>query len=200
MSSRRQQKVNNKMEQLRLHPRRNPYTPWLVTGMVLAGLLAGLGYYLHLANRKPIEQLPYDPPVLPTAEILVGETKATVEIADSLPERTQGLMFRKGLAPDHGLLFIFDAPDWLSFWMKNTRIPLDIAFIDEDGSIINILSMTPFDMTSEKYKSERKALYALEMAKGWFEKNGIEPGDTVEIPNSVLAGRGIATPAASPSE
>lgn len=159
--------------------------PWLTGGMVLAGLLAATGYYYNYAQSNQAPPLPYDLPKLPTTEIRIGDVTATVEIADRESTRRHGLKFRKGLAPNHGMLFVFEAPDWLSFWMQNTQIPLDIAYIDQNGNIINILTMTPFDVTPDKYKSGRKALYALEMTKGWFERNRIEPGDVVVIPESI---------------
>lgn len=103
---------------------------------------------------------------------LVAETASTVEA------RTVGLMRRFSLKPDHGMLFVFDAPQPLTFWMKNTFVPLSIAFIGPDGKIINIDDMAP--QTETGHSSHGIALYALEMKKGWFSERGIVAGSRVE--------------------
>lgn len=111
--------------------------------------------------------------------ILVGNTKCNVEIADSDILRNKGLMFRKNMAEDQGMFFVFPDVSRRGFWMKNTYIPLSIAFIDELGYIINIENMIPHDLNS-KYSSH-PAKYVLEMNSGWFEKNNIYPGDKISI-------------------
>jgi uncharacterized membrane protein (UPF0127 family) len=93
-------------------------------------------------------------------------------------ERARGLMFRSGLALDSGMLFIFDQDDTHRFWMKNTYIPLSIAFIDQQGAIANVLEMTPLDTTTP-YRAARPVKFALEMNAGWFQSRGIKPGDTI---------------------
>lgn len=97
-------------------------------------------------------------------------------------------MFRQSLAPDSGMLFVFDSDEPRSFWMYNTYIPLSIAFIDSAGLIINILEMRPMD-TTIRYLSERPARYALEMNSGWFVANSIKPGDTVRGLTKATTGR-----------
>ncbi len=87
-------------------------------------------------------------------------------------------MFRQHLADDSGMLFIFDEDAMHRFWMKNTYIPLSIAFIDRNGIIADILEMTPHDTTTP-YRPTRPVRYALEMNSGWFVSKGIRPGDTV---------------------
>ncbi|MBM3331963.1 DUF192 domain-containing protein [candidate division WOR-3 bacterium] len=87
-------------------------------------------------------------------------------------------MFRRSMAPDSGMLFVFDSNDLQRFWMKNTLIPLSIAFITSDSLITDILEMAPLDTTTP-YSSTRPVLYALEMNSGWFQSKGIKPGDTV---------------------
>ena len=95
-----------------------------------------------------------------------------------------GLMHRFSLAPDHGMLFVHDAPRMLSFWMRNTYIPLSIAFIDANGRIINIEDMAP--QVERLTWSTGPALYALEMKKGWFAQKGIGPGAEVKgLPSAV---------------
>ena len=114
---------------------------------------------------------------LPTTTLTVGTHKVTAEIARSPEQRALGLMNRFSLKPDHGMLFIFERPEPLGFWMKNTFIPLSIAFIGTDGRIVNIEDMKP--QTEETHWSKGPALYALEMKKGWFAERGIGPGAKV---------------------
>ena len=120
---------------------------------------------------------------LEKARISVGRKKVTVELAREPGEQERGLMFRRSLGEDDGMLFIYDSPRIMSFWMKNTRIPLSIAFIDEKGRIVQIEKMSPYDTTS-RYSSGSPVRYALEMNQGWFERNGVGVGDAVKIPNT----------------
>ena len=102
----------------------------------------------------------------------------TVEIALTDNERQQGLMFRQSLGKNSGMLFVFSHEEHLSFWMKNTFVPLSIAYIDKHGRIIDIQNMKPLD-TSISYPSKMKAMYALEVNMGWFKENGITEGSVV---------------------
>ena len=120
---------------------------------------------------------------LPTLTIInsVGErVPVQVEIADTDAERQQGLMGRTALAEDAGMLFVFDQEQQLSFWMKDTSIPLSIAFIDEEGSIVDIQDMQPLDETP--HLSAEPARYALEVNQGFFGERGVMVGDRVELP------------------
>ena len=103
----------------------------------------------------------------------------TVEIARTDEERALGLMFRKNLPDGQGMLFIFDRDQQLSFWMKNTIIPLSIAFISSDGHILEIKDMQPNDINS--VKSSRSVRYALEAPQGWFSRVNVKAGDVVKI-------------------
>ena len=96
------------------------------------------------------------------------------EVAADFSTRSRGLMHRKGLAPNAGMLFIFDGPSKQCMWMKNTHIPLSVAFLDEQGAIINIADMEPH--SEQTHCSSRPALYALEMTRGWFAERKIKPG------------------------
>jgi uncharacterized membrane protein (UPF0127 family) len=109
----------------------------------------------------------------------VAGREIRVEIADDEAERAQGLMNRESLPEDQGMLFVYPSMRRLSFWMKNTRIPLDIAFIDESGLIVDIQQMEPEN--EELHTSSQPAMYALEMSLGWFEANGVKTGDRVEF-------------------
>ncbi len=99
------------------------------------------------------------------------------EVASTPAERAQGLMGRKSLAPNHGMLFVFESVGRQCFWMKNTPLPLTIAFLAEDGSIINTADMAPFSETP--HCSAAPVRFALEMEQGWFRSRGVLVGDKV---------------------
>ena len=111
---------------------------------------------------------------LPVVELTAGMHRIRAELADTFPTRIQGLMHRKSLAPNAGMLFVFDQAEIQCMWMKNTLIPLSVAFIDAAGAIVNIADMQPHDETS--HCAARPVPYALEMERGWFAKRGIKPG------------------------
>ena len=115
---------------------------------------------------------------LPTIELKIGSSRLVAEVAATPASRTTGLMNRFSLRPDHGMLFIFESPQPQAFWMKNTYVPLSIAFIGADGRILNIDDMAP--RTETAHPSLGAALYALEMKKGWFAERGIGAGDRVQ--------------------
>jgi uncharacterized membrane protein (UPF0127 family) len=113
-------------------------------------------------------------------QLTIGRARLWVEVAEDETSRTKGLMFRRQMPQDEGMLFVFEYPQPLSFWMKNTFLPLDIAFVARDGRILNILYMTPLD-ESQRYISQGPALYAIEANAGWFQQNGIKAGDKVHF-------------------
>lgn len=115
---------------------------------------------------------------LATTTLAIGTHKLTAEVATTPAQRQTGLMNRFSLKPDHGMLFVFERPEPLSFWMRNTFIALSIAFISADGTILNIEDMQP--QTEDPHWSKGAALYALEMKKGWFAERGIVAGDRVD--------------------
>ena len=117
--------------------------------------------------------------VVRTTQIRIGGVEVTAEIADNEELRGKGLMNRDSLAENHGMLFVYGAAQVRSFWMRNTRIPLDIAFIDANSVIINIEHMEP--QSDQNYYSQGPMMYALEMDQGWFEANGVGPGDRLEF-------------------
>lgn len=105
----------------------------------------------------------------------------TVEIAHTEEQRRTGLMNRKSLGSNEGMLFVFEKSNYQSFWMKNTYIPLDIAFIDDEKTVINISkNVTPLNETLT-YRSSKPALYVIETNANWFEKNDIKAGDKLEF-------------------
>lgn len=118
-----------------------------------------------------------DPSRLPQAQIRVGNAGAQVEIAATPAVRKRGLMYREELVADHGMLFIFPDERLRAFWMRNTRIPLSIAYADSGGRIVQIADMEPFSDGS--VPSVAPARYALEMNRGWFARHGVRVGDTI---------------------
>jgi uncharacterized membrane protein (UPF0127 family) len=120
---------------------------------------------------------------LETATVTItGETSTVTveaELARTEDQRLNGLMYRKKLEDGKGMLFIFETDQVLSFWMKNTSIPLSIAFIAYDGTITDIINMYPHNTTS--VHSSRMVRYALEVPQGWFSAAGVKPGDRVAV-------------------
>jgi uncharacterized membrane protein (UPF0127 family) len=113
-------------------------------------------------------------PVIP---LTAGMYVIHAEVAAREAEREQGLMFREKMNAGDGMVFVFDAPATTCMWMKNTLIPLSVAFIDESGKIINIEDMKP--QTTDSHCTARPARYALEMNLGWFKQKGIKPGSMI---------------------
>ena len=111
---------------------------------------------------------------LPMVQISAGMHLIKAEVAADFDTRALGLMHRKGLAPNAGMLFIFDEPAIHCMWMKNTLIPLSVAFLDEHGTILNIADMEP--QTEQSHCAAAPARLALEMTRGWFAQRGIKPG------------------------
>jgi len=114
-----------------------------------------------------------------TIEGRTGNVTVIAEIAQSDAQRQQGLMHRKVLKDGEGMLFIFERDQILSFWMKNTLIPLSIAYIANDGRILEIHDMEPGNLNP--VSSSRSSRYALEVPQGWFDRAGIVPGDRLDI-------------------
>jgi len=119
---------------------------------------------------------------LPIAWIRVGEHRVSAEIAVRPMDRQRGLMFRESMPPDHGMLFVFPQVSVQSFWMRNTTLPLSIAFADSDGRIVRIADLEPLD--ERLVTSVGPVRYALEMNRGWFEQHGVVAGDRIsELPD-----------------
>ncbi len=117
-------------------------------------------------------------------EVVINGHRFSVELAVTPSERARGLMFRESLPRHHGMLFVFEVEQPLSFWMQNTSIPLSVAYIDENGIITDILDMEPYDLSS--VSSSRPARYALEVNRGEFREKGIRPGNRVIFPAEVI--------------
>ena len=115
---------------------------------------------------------------MPEVALSVNGHKLTAEVASTEATRTEGLMHRRILPADRGMLFVFPEVSRHAMWMMNTYIPLSVAFLDEGGTIINIEDMKPH--TRDSHPSAKPAKYALEMNLGWFAKRGIKPGAKIE--------------------
>ncbi len=126
---------------------------------------------------------PDRPRRLPTATIRVGRSPLVVEIADDDAERRKGMMFRERLADDEAMLFVFDREANLRFWMKNTPVDLDLAYIAADGTITQVERMKAHVL--DPVYSREPVRFALEVPAGWFERHGIGVGTNVAIPANV---------------
>jgi len=115
---------------------------------------------------------------LPVIPLKIDGNALWAEVANKEATQMTGLMFRKNLDWDCGMLFVFSNSATRNFWMRNTYIPLGIAFVDDQGKILNILEMTP--LSDKIYSSDGAAKYVLEVNKGWFEKNKVKAGDKIE--------------------
>jgi uncharacterized membrane protein (UPF0127 family) len=114
---------------------------------------------------------------LATAEIIVGNAQLEVEVAATPAARSRGLMNRKSLPEERGMLFIFPDEQPLSFWMRNTTIPLSIAFASASGRIVRIADLEP--LSEALVPSGAPARFALEVNRGWFERHGVSEGDAI---------------------
>jgi uncharacterized membrane protein (UPF0127 family) len=114
---------------------------------------------------------------LPVMELTAGFHRIEAEVAANNPDRMQGLMQRKTMAQQHGMLFVFDRDAQHCMWMKNTFLPLSVAFLDEGGRILNIEEMKP--QSEDNHCAVKPARYALEMNIGWFARRGIKRGDAI---------------------
>jgi len=139
--------------------------------LLLAGLLLGLSA-CDESVTSPEHEREVVIPLQITDQIL------QTEIARSPEEQQRGLMYRKSMPQDHGMIFVFAGPRQASFWMRHTYIPLSIAYLDQAGKILEIHDMKPRDETPVASRS-RDVWYALEVNQGWFRRHGIIPGDIV---------------------
>lgn len=147
-----------------------------------AGLLGGPAFYWSLVFFVILTlfhgNVQAQAARLPTQELAVDSHRIQAEIAADVQTRSYGLMHRSSLPADTGMLFVFDSVGQPCFWMKNTPLPLSIAFIDRDGYIVNMADMEPHSTAS--HCPTAPILYALEMEQGWFESKKIQAGARVE--------------------
>jgi uncharacterized membrane protein (UPF0127 family) len=133
---------------------------------------------------------------LPVVQVEVGSRNFNLEVADNDKSRETGLMFRDSMADDHGMIFVFADEELRQFYMANTRIPLDIAFIDGAGKVVSVKTMLPLDLRITS--SDQPAKYAIEMNAGAAAAVGLKVGDIVPIPPAA-ASPGNAVAANSPA-
>lgn len=134
---------------------------------------------------------PVDAPVKPVGcqtyfPISVGGSELQLQLALKPEEQQKGLMYRESLDNDHGMLFLFDRPDKRGFWMRNTRIPLDIGYFDSSGQLLEIHKLFPYDETAVNSRS-REVLIAVETNRGWYAANGIQVGDRIDMSSLAFA-------------
>lgn len=114
---------------------------------------------------------------LPIIRLTAGTGTLDVEVASNKSQRSQGLMNRVSMPESRGMLFVYPAPAYFCMWMKNTKLPLSVAFIDAQGRVINIEDMAP--QTETNHCTQRNATYALEANQGWFAKHGVTAGSQI---------------------
>lgn len=134
----------------------------------LANALASAAILIGSAQADPLLTYP----------LKIRNHEIRVEVADTEDARRQGLMFRERLGENAGMIFLYPQAEVTAMWMRNTRMPLSVAFIDGRGRILNIEDMVPF--SEDAHSSRGAAAYALEVNRGWFGKRGIRAGDRVE--------------------
>jgi uncharacterized membrane protein (UPF0127 family) len=132
-----------------------------------SAMLGLLGVFPHGAQAQEAQNLP-------TLTLSAGMYNIVAQVAQTPQQREIGLMFRKSMAPHEGMLFVFEEPATQCFWMKNTLIPLSIAYLADDGTITQIVDMPP--QTLDSKCSTQPVRLVLEMNQGWFAKRGLKPG------------------------
>lgn len=135
---------------------------------IVATLLIGHG--LASAEDSPQMQLQRIP-------LSIGIHQIDTQLAVTSEQREIGLMFRRDMPQNEGMLFIFENPSRLCFWMKNTLLPLTAAFVADDGTVVNLENMKP--QTTDSHCSAKPVRFVLEMNQGWFAKKGIKPGSKI---------------------
>jgi uncharacterized membrane protein (UPF0127 family) len=135
----------------------------LATGLALAAFCAAA---LAQSNTPQM--------TLPRVELTAGMYRIDAQLATTPQQREIGLMFRREMPPQEGMLFVFEQPATQCFWMHNTLLPLTAAFVADDGSIVNLADMAP--QTDDSHCSKRPVRFVLEMNQGWFDKRGFKAG------------------------
>ncbi|WP_042303277.1 DUF192 domain-containing protein [Paraburkholderia kururiensis] len=155
----------------------------LIARLALAAVVpvAAVSFALACAGNAEAQQMPpgaKQPSEFPRVKLTVGMFVVDAAVAANDADREQGLMYRTQLAPNEGMLFVFNENAVHCFWMKNTLIPLSIAFIRADGTITDVDEMQA--ETTNNHCPRNNGVYALEMSKGWFQSKGIKPGMKIQ--------------------
>jgi hypothetical protein len=148
--------------------------------IIIAGLLV-LVFFAACGQKGSGQDIDRPNPKLKTVRLSIGTATVKAEVALTEIERNRGLMYRTTVRDGEGMLFVFDRDQQVSFWMKNTKLPLSLAYILSDGTIVQILDLVPF--SEEPRPSVRSIRYALEVPQAWFSRVGIQVGDKVQIPS-----------------
>lgn len=127
------------------------------------------GYFISPASAQP---------VMPVVELSAGMYRIEAELAATQEHRLFGLMERRSMPQNHGMLFVFTERRAHCMWMKNTLLPLSVAFLDEEGRILNVEDMQP--QTEDNHCAARPARFALEMNLGWFRQKGLGAGTKIQ--------------------
>jgi len=154
----------------------------LCTGLVATGC----------ERDNPSQTQPASQHSLATVKMKIGDRTFDLEMARTSDEQATGLMKRDSMPENHGMIFIFQEERLLEFWMKDTRIPLDIMYLDAKGKVVSVAQMQPYDLSS--VSSNVDAEYAIELNAGMVKKIGIKAGDVLDIPT---AARSSGKPAAT---
>lgn len=156
---------------------------WFCSWMILC--LVGLSACACGSEDKKPVNMKQGPPKN-SVKLEMGGKEVTLEVAATEAARALGLMKRKTMTKDHGMIFIYREPQIMSFYMRNTWIPLSIAFLKSDGTVVNIEEMRP-NTESPSHMSKGYCRYAIEMNKGWFAEHGIKAGDKIALTPRILA-------------
>jgi len=157
---------------------RNRHT---LTWLTLICLLSGSGLVVTGCDTPQSQTQPSPgSQSLPPIKMKIKDRVLDIEVARTPKEHEIGLMKRDSMPENHGMIFVFEEEKPLQFWMKDTRIPLDIMYLDAKGKVVSVAQMQPYDLTG--ISSEVDAEYAIELNAGMIKKLGIKSGDVIEIP------------------
>lgn len=150
---------------------------------LVAGIVLPLALLAAACSGDDVPALPQTPTAKVTIEGGGKSATLTVEIAATEAQREQGLMLRQEMDEDRGMLFLFAADTSIGFWMKNTYVPLDIAYIAADGTVLDVHAARPLDETLIKPAGPYR--YTIEANEGWFARHGLGPGANVRLPGNL---------------
>jgi len=145
----------------------------------LAAVLAGL-FFAGCGSGKPSAGSPAPKTIFDHFTIEVGGHAASLEVAVTPAEQEHGLMQRPDLGPDEGMIFVYAQPQQMSYWMRNTPEPLDIAYLTRDGAVAETYELLPLDERPVNSHGDEMQ-FALEMPRGWFAAHNVRPGDRIDL-------------------
>lgn len=155
-----------------------PVRGWVMYSIRKVPLLLMVGVAALAADAAEMQKDAADPIRFAQQTVAIGNHVVKLEVANTDKLRQQGLMYRKELPREAGMVFVFPDSRKYCMWMKNTLLPLSVAFVDERGVILNIADMVP--LTETVHCSTGEAKWAIEMNLGWYARNGIIPGQKID--------------------